>query len=128
MCLNIVVFVSSVRDTFCSYGVMDLCTKGLGTSIVTLQTRGINLSCVRTLCVIAEERPRIQLTTSFTKLFSGLGLSARAVSTSFGCRVNVGISLQVGPGCHTVWSLVWFCVALLKSTVKLSEGVVNTLI
>ncbi|KAK2187914.1 hypothetical protein NP493_150g01040 [Ridgeia piscesae] len=83
-----------VRDTFCSYGVMDLCTKGLGTSIVTLQTRGINLSCVRTLCVIAEERPRIQLTTSFTKLFSGLGLSARAVSTSFGCRVNVGISLQ----------------------------------
>ena len=98
MCLNVMVFVSSVRDTFCSYGVMDLCTKGLGTSIVSLQTRGINLSCVRTLCVIAEERPRIQLTTSFTKLFSGLGLSARAVSTSFGCRVNVGISLQVGPG------------------------------
>jgi acyl-CoA synthetase (AMP-forming)/AMP-acid ligase II len=83
-----------VRDTFCSYGVMDLCSKELGPSIAALYTRGINLSNVRTLCVIAEERPRIQLTTSFSKLFSSLGLSARAVSTSFGCRVNVGICLQ----------------------------------
>lgn len=30
----------------------------------------------------------------FTKLFSTLGLSNRAVSTSFGCRVNVAICLQ----------------------------------
>ncbi|ELT90261.1 hypothetical protein CAPTEDRAFT_205040 [Capitella teleta] len=83
-----------VRDTFCSYGVMELCTKGLGTSIVALRARGLNLSCVRTLCVIAEERPRIHLTASFSKLFSSLGLSPRAVSTSFGCRVNMGICLQ----------------------------------
>ncbi|CAM1294712.1 DIP2 (predicted) [Pycnogonum litorale] len=83
-----------VRDTFCSYGVMELCTKGLGSSIPALKQRGINLNCVRTCVVIAEERPRISLTSSFSKLFSGLGLSPRAVSTSFGCRVNVGICLQ----------------------------------
>ena len=88
-------FSEPVRDTFCSYGVMELCTRGLGTSIQTLRAKGVNLTCVRTLCVIAEERPRIHLTTSFSKLFSGLGLSQRAVSTSFGCRVNVGICLQV---------------------------------
>nr|XP_022914751.1 disco-interacting protein 2 homolog A isoform X2 [Onthophagus taurus] len=83
-----------VRDTFCSYGVMELCTKGLGSSVNQLKTRGINLACVRTCVVVAEERPRINLTTSFSKLFSALGLSPRAVSTSFGCRVNVGICLQ----------------------------------
>ncbi|XP_074038824.1 disco-interacting protein 2 isoform X3 [Leptinotarsa decemlineata] len=83
-----------VRDTFCSYGVMELCTKGLGSSVNQLKTRGINLACVRTCVVVAEERPRINLTTSFSKLFSALGLSPRAVSTSFGCRVNVAICLQ----------------------------------
>ncbi|XP_064108435.1 disco-interacting protein 2 homolog C-like [Macrobrachium nipponense] len=83
-----------VRDTFCSYGVMELCTKGLGSSITALKTRGVNLACVRTCVVVAEERPRVQLTSSFSKLFSGLGLSPRAVSTSFGCRVNVAICLQ----------------------------------
>ncbi|ESO03015.1 hypothetical protein HELRODRAFT_187099 [Helobdella robusta] len=89
-----VVSQNKVRDTFCSYGVMELCTKGLGTSVNLLKSRAVNLSCVRTLCVVAEERPRIQLTSSFSKLFSALGLSNRAVSTSFGCRVNVGICLQ----------------------------------
>ncbi|XP_018564348.1 disco-interacting protein 2 isoform X4 [Anoplophora glabripennis] len=83
-----------VRDTFCSYGVMELCTKGLGSSVNQLKSRGVNLSCVRTCVVVAEERPRMNLTTSFSKLFSALGLSPRAVSTSFGCRVNVTICLQ----------------------------------
>ena len=85
-----------VRDTFCSYGVMELCSKGLGSpaTIQSLRSKGINLSCVRTCVVVAEERPRVQLTTSFSKLFSSLGLSPRAVSTSFGCRVNVGLCLQ----------------------------------
>ncbi|XP_050691601.1 disco-interacting protein 2 homolog C-like isoform X6 [Eriocheir sinensis] len=83
-----------VRDTFCSYGVMELCTKGLGSSITLLKQRGVNLACVRTCVVVAEERPRVQLTNSFSKLFSGLGLSPRAVSTSFGCRVNVAVCLQ----------------------------------
>ncbi|XP_063986647.1 disco-interacting protein 2 homolog A isoform X3 [Diachasmimorpha longicaudata] len=85
---------SRVRDTFCSYGVMELCTKGLGSSVHALKARGVSLSCVRTCVVVAEERPRIALTTSFSKLFSALGLSPRAVSTSFGCRVNTAICLQ----------------------------------
>ncbi|XP_066900784.1 disco-interacting protein 2 isoform X1 [Halyomorpha halys] len=84
-----------VRDTFCSYGVMELCTKGLGSSVNALKARGVSLACVRTCVVVAEERPRINLTSSFSKLFSTLGLSPRAVSTSFGCRVNVAVCLQV---------------------------------
>lgn len=45
--------------------------------------------------VVAEERPRISLTQSFSKIFKDLGLSPRAVSTTFGCRVNVAVCLQV---------------------------------
>lgn len=52
------------------------------------------MSCVRTCIVVAEERPRFSLTTSFAKLFQSLGLSTRAVSTSFGCRVNIALCLQ----------------------------------
>ncbi|XP_064574453.1 disco-interacting protein 2 homolog A isoform X4 [Zonotrichia leucophrys gambelii] len=83
-----------VRVTFCSYSVMEICTKGLGTQTDVLRMKGVNLSCVRTCMVVAEERPRISLTQSFSKLFKDLGLSARAVSTTFGCRVNVAICLQ----------------------------------
>ncbi len=36
-----------VRDTFCSYGVMELCTKGLGGSVPSLKARGVDLSCIR---------------------------------------------------------------------------------
>jgi hypothetical protein len=32
-----------VRDTFCSYPVMDLCTKGLGQHIPTLKVSDFNL-------------------------------------------------------------------------------------
>ena len=63
---------------------MELCTKGLGGSVQQLKARGVDLSCIRTCVVVAEERPRIGLCNSFTKLFSGLNLSPRAVSTSFG--------------------------------------------
>ena len=73
---------------------MELCTKGLGGSVPQLKARGLNLACVRTCVVVAEERPRISLCDAFTKLFAGLSLSPRAVSTSFGCRVNVAICLQ----------------------------------
>ncbi|MGH0187821.1 UNVERIFIED_CONTAM: hypothetical protein FKN15_026512 [Acipenser sinensis] len=94
-----------IRDTFCSYSVMEMCTKGLGTQTETLKARGINLSCVRGCVVVAEERPRILLTQSFSKLFKDLGLSPRAVSTSFGSRVNLAISLQgtTGPDPTTVY-------------------------
>uniref|UniRef100_A0A8D2PYP9 Disco interacting protein 2 homolog A n=1 Tax=Zosterops lateralis melanops TaxID=1220523 RepID=A0A8D2PYP9_ZOSLA len=94
-----------VRVTFCSYSVMEMCTKGLGTQTDALRMKGVNLSCVRTCMVVAEERPRITLTQSFSKLFKDLGLSARAVSTTFGCRVNVAICLQgtAGPDPTTVY-------------------------
>jgi hypothetical protein len=51
-------------------------------------------SSLRNCIVVAEERPRVQLCNAFIKLFGPLGLSARAVSTSFGCRVNPAICLQ----------------------------------
>lgn len=85
---------NKVRDIFCSYSVMELCTKGLAMSVSVLKQRGINLNCVRTCVVVAEERPRINLIQSFSKLFSTLGLSPRAVTTSFGCRSNIAICLQ----------------------------------
>ncbi|XP_031661348.1 disco-interacting protein 2 homolog A isoform X1 [Oncorhynchus kisutch] len=94
-----------VRITFCSYSVMEMCTKGLGTQTETLRLRNINLSCVRTCMVVAEERPRITLTQSFSKIFKDLGLSPRAVSTTFGCRVNMAVCLQgtSGPDPTTVY-------------------------
>lgn len=63
--------------------------------MLPLQQRGVNLSSVRTCIVVAEERPRMQLMSSFTKVFATLGLSPRAVSTTFGCRVNTAMCLQV---------------------------------
>ncbi|XP_039963154.1 disco-interacting protein 2 isoform X1 [Bactrocera tryoni] len=83
-----------VRDTFCSYGVIELCTKALSNSIPMLKQRNVDLRCVRTCVVVAEERPRVQLTQQFCKLFQALGLNTRCVSTSFGCRVNPAICVQ----------------------------------
>ena len=57
-----------VRDTFCSYGVMELCTRGLGGGVPQLKARGVGLACVRTLVVVAEERPRIALANTFTQV------------------------------------------------------------
>ncbi|RXM98401.1 Disco-interacting protein 2-like A, partial [Acipenser ruthenus] len=104
-CLCRYVSQFKVRVTFCSYSVMEMCTKGLGTQTDALRVKGVNLSCVRTCMVVAEERPRIALTQSFSKLFKDLGLSARAVSTTFGCRVNVAVCLQgtAGPDPTTVY-------------------------
>ncbi|XP_063284226.1 disco-interacting protein 2 homolog B isoform X1 [Pelobates fuscus] len=94
-----------IRDTFCSYSVMEMCSKGLGNQIEVLKTKGINLSSVRTCVVVAEERPRVTLTYSFSKLFKDIGLSPRAVSTTFGSRVNTAICLQgtSGPDPTTVY-------------------------
>ncbi|XP_017842176.1 disco-interacting protein 2 isoform X2 [Drosophila busckii] len=83
-----------VRDTFCSYGVIELCTKALANSVPTLKQRNVDLRCVRTCVVVGEERPRVMLTQQFCKLFQGLGLNTRCVSTSFGCRVNPAICVQ----------------------------------
>uniref|UniRef100_A0AAX7TD74 DMAP1-binding domain-containing protein n=1 Tax=Astatotilapia calliptera TaxID=8154 RepID=A0AAX7TD74_ASTCA len=94
-----------VRDTFCSYSVMELCTKGLGLQTEALKARGLDLSRVRACVVVAEERPRMALTLSFSKLFKDLGLHPRSVSTAFGCRVNLAICLQgtSGPDPTTVY-------------------------
>lgn len=67
-----------------------------------LQARGLDLSRVRACVVVAEERPRMSLTHSFSKLFKDLGLHPRSVSTAFGCRVNLAICLQVGRPCSNV--------------------------
>ncbi|XP_057714016.1 disco-interacting protein 2 homolog C-like isoform X2 [Corythoichthys intestinalis] len=83
-----------VRDTFCSYGVMEISTNGLGQQTDALKSRGVELSRVRTCVVVAEERPRTCLTQSFSKLFKDLGLHSRAVSTAFGCRANMAVCLQ----------------------------------
>uniref|UniRef100_A0A8C1V7Z3 Disco-interacting protein 2 homolog Bb n=1 Tax=Cyprinus carpio TaxID=7962 RepID=A0A8C1V7Z3_CYPCA len=89
-----------IRDTFCSYSVMELCTKGLGGQTDILKARGVNLSCVRSCVVVAEERPRLALTHSFSKLFKDIGLSMRAVSTAFGCWICDGTT---GPDPSTVY-------------------------
>ncbi len=60
------------------------------------QTRGIDLSVVRTCVVVSEERPRTSLLSSFAALFSPLGLASHTISASFGCRVNSVICLQGG--------------------------------
>ncbi|KAL3100092.1 hypothetical protein niasHS_000703 [Heterodera schachtii] len=41
-----------------------------------------------------KERPRVQLCNACIKVFAPLGLSPRAVSTSFGCRVNPAVGMQ----------------------------------
>ncbi|TGZ62805.1 hypothetical protein CRM22_007221 [Opisthorchis felineus] len=83
-----------VRDAFCSHYTMELATRHMTKQLSLLKPRDLSLSSLRSLVVVAEERPRIHLTATFTKLFSSFGLMSRAVSTSFGCRVNLAISLQ----------------------------------
>lgn len=82
-----------MRDTFCSYGVMELCVRELAPQVSHLANH-VQLSCVRTCVVVAEERPRASLCHVFAKLMAPLGLRQRCVSTSFGCRVNVAICMQ----------------------------------
>ena len=86
-----------IRDTFCSYAVIDTCMKELGTAAALEQLRdrhSIDLTSLRNCVVVAEERPRAALTSAFCTLFQLLGLSSRAVSTSFGARVNIGMCTQ----------------------------------
>lgn len=83
-----------VRDTYCTYSVLTLCLKELCNSIPTLKSKGIDLSCLRNCICISEERPRHSLLMSFGHLFHQLGLSQRAVSASFSCKVNSGVCLQ----------------------------------
>ena len=79
-----------------------------------VQARGLDLSRVRTCVVVAEERPRTALTQSFSKLFKDLGLHPRAVSTSFGCRVNLAICLQVSPTLTSLYPFVSTSISLFS--------------
>ena len=81
---------------------------------LSVQSRGVDLSCVRSCVVVGEERPRLSLLSSFSALFSPLGLGSHTISTSFGCRVNPIICLQVSSlhhssiltlGAHAQWGL-----------------------
>ncbi|XP_065322738.1 disco-interacting protein 2 homolog C-like [Gordionus sp. m RMFG-2023] len=85
-----------IRDTFCSYSVIDACTKYFAdeSNMLKLKNNNVDLSCLRNCVVVAEERPRMESTQSFSRLFSVLGLSPRCLSTSFGCRTNVALCLQ----------------------------------
>lgn len=87
-----------------------------------VQARGLDLSRVRACVVVAEERPRMSLTHSFSKLFKDLGLHPRSVSTAFGCRVNLAICLQVrriftpSRHCPTVTRSLCLCCDWLQGT------------
>ncbi|KAI6179395.1 Dip2a protein [Aphelenchoides besseyi] len=85
---------NNIRDAFFSYPIMNICVRQLANQVLALKERGINLSCLRSCVAVSEERPRLQLCKTFTKLFVPLNLSSRAVSTSFGSRVNCAICLQ----------------------------------
>ena len=80
---------STIEDKRCPAGLCQVSHYHL------LIIRLMKVFIYRTLVVVAEERPRIALCTSFTTLFAPLGLSPRAVSTSFGCRQNIALCLQV---------------------------------
>ncbi|KAH8850202.1 Disco-interacting protein 2isoform 3 [Schistosoma japonicum] len=109
-----------VRDAFCSNYTMELATRYLTKQVSILKQREISLSSIRSLVIVAEERPRIHLTATFTKLFASLGLTARAVSTSFGCRVNLAISLQ-GASSPESTTVYVDSVSLRNDRVKLLE-------
>ncbi|CAJ0962733.1 unnamed protein product, partial [Mesorhabditis belari] len=94
-----------MRDTFTSHTVIETCVKELAPQVAQLKEKGLNLSCVRTCVVVAEERPRVPLLSAFSTLFSTLGLSPRAISTSFGTRVCPAICMQgaSGPDPAQIW-------------------------
>ena len=83
-----------VFDTYCSYSVIDTCLRELSNATQNLKSKGISLASLKSLVVVAEERPRVNLLSPFSVFFAPLGLNSRVISTSFGCRVNSAICLQ----------------------------------
>ncbi|CAD5208915.1 unnamed protein product [Bursaphelenchus xylophilus] len=82
------------RDTFCSYSILNVCVRELAAQVNILKEKNLSLSSLRNCVIVAEERPRYALCQAFIRLFRPLGLNGRAVSTSFGSRVNTAICLQ----------------------------------
>ncbi|KAI6647487.1 Disco-interacting protein 2 A [Oopsacas minuta] len=81
-------------ETYCTYSVIETCLRDLSSATQNLISKGINLSNLQSLVVVGEERPRMNIISPFSVLFARLGLSFRAISTSFGCRVNSAICVQ----------------------------------
>lgn len=74
--------------------------------------------------MVAEERPRVALTYSFSKLFKDIGLSPRAVSTTFGSRVNTAICLQVSCRVAGMGSMT---AIYKKENIKMLEAQLNSI-
>ncbi|KAL5259725.1 hypothetical protein ACHWQZ_G009983 [Mnemiopsis leidyi] len=80
-----------VRDSFMSYTVLEQCTKELANNMESLKLKGLDLGSIRTCLIVAEERPKTGLINNFSTLASELGLPSDCISTTFGCRANVGM-------------------------------------
>ena len=59
------------------------------------QLKGLDLGSIRTCLIVAEERPKTGLINNFSTLASELGLPSECISTTFGCRANVGMCCRV---------------------------------
>ena len=81
-------------DTYCSYSVIETCLRELSNATQNMKSKGISLTSLQSLVVVAEERPRVNMLSPFSVFFAPLGLNPRAISTSFGCRVNSAICIQ----------------------------------
>ena len=85
-------FCSTAEEPRCSVGLrQNSCCRCWGA------TKDCSLQQVILTDFILSTNQNLDFTTSllsFTTLFSPLGLSPRAVSTSFGCRQNIAICLQ----------------------------------
>ncbi|XP_063679406.1 disco-interacting protein 2 homolog C-like isoform X7 [Bolinopsis microptera] len=80
-----------VRDSFMSYTVLEQCTKELASNMDGLKLKGLDLGSIRTCLIVAEERPKSSLINNFSTLASELGLPSECISTTFGCRANIGM-------------------------------------
>ncbi|VDL23762.1 unnamed protein product [Hymenolepis diminuta] len=83
-----------IREAFCSYATIKLATIYSAKMIASMKLKEVTLENLRSLVIVSEERPRVNLTSLFTKMFAAVNLNPRAVSTSFGCRANLAMCLQ----------------------------------
>uniref|UniRef100_A0A0R3TQN3 AMP-binding domain-containing protein n=1 Tax=Rodentolepis nana TaxID=102285 RepID=A0A0R3TQN3_RODNA len=83
-----------IREAFCSYATIKLATIYSSKMISSMKLKEVTLENLRSLVIVSEERPRVNLTSLFTKMFAAVNLNPRVVSTSFGCRANLAMCLQ----------------------------------
>uniref|UniRef100_A0A5K3EKF8 AMP-binding domain-containing protein n=2 Tax=Mesocestoides corti TaxID=53468 RepID=A0A5K3EKF8_MESCO len=83
-----------IREVFCSYATIKLATIYSARMISSMKMKEVSLENLRSLVIVSEERPRVNLTSLFTKMFAAVNLNSRAVSSSFGCRANLAMCLQ----------------------------------